>query len=575
MTCSEPRHPKVRTGPIAVVGLLATIACGSSTSPNPNFPSPADPDISQLTMALDRDSLNLIVGDGATIVAHVRDAENQPRMDINVTWEAADSGVASISFTGRIGARAPGHTWIRARYGVLVDSASVTVKAFPGFVEITSVPATVAIDDTVRWSARLIGGQSGRVVHREIVWSVGDPNVASVSATGVLLGRTPGSTTVTARVAGLEASDRLNVMPPRFLEVSAGRAHTCAVTVTGLAYCWGSNEHGELGIGQATPSIPSPVLVSGGLRFHSVQAGSGYTCGVSREQQAYCWGDDSMLELGNPSVGKISTVPVPVSGGHAFAALGTSDMTHTCGITDRGVIWCWGYNRFGMVGNGSTRDEPVPIQVGENEQFSALSVGNSRTCGVTLTGSVVCWGRGGATLFANELVTYEYCGPTPCATNPVTAMTSESFRSVSTGKDHTCALTPDHRLLCWGRNESGQLGTETADSSRTPTPIARDVRFREVSVNAHHSCALALDGRVYCWGSNTEGRLGIGSGADVRVPTPVAGDGPMATVSAGLFHTCAVGADQWVYCWGRGATGALGNRVQGPMMTPSAISMLR
>jgi alpha-tubulin suppressor-like RCC1 family protein len=144
-----------------------------------------------------------------------------------------------------------------------------------------------------------------------------------------------------------------------FASVSAGQNHNCGVTTVGAAYCWGGNSDGELGIGttsgpeQCTIDIygtfacsQAPVAVAGGLRFASVSAGSGYTCGLTPAGAAYCWG-----YLYGPT-------PVALAGGLTFVSL-----DHTCGITTSGVSYCWGDNTVGQLGDGTTASSSVPVKV--------------------------------------------------------------------------------------------------------------------------------------------------------------------------------------------------------------------
>jgi alpha-tubulin suppressor-like RCC1 family protein len=147
-----------------------------------------------------------------------------------------------------------------------------------------------------------------------------------------------------------------------FVSVSPGADHTCGVTASGVAYCWGGNVEGQLGHGtnnaQDVGSPPLPVV--GGIVFGSVSAGSFYTCGVDTDGAAHCWGKDSDQQLGTAS-GTVN-VPAPVFGGHTFASVSTS-WFHTCGLDTDGVAFCWGANEFGQLGTGTTGDRGTPARI--------------------------------------------------------------------------------------------------------------------------------------------------------------------------------------------------------------------
>jgi alpha-tubulin suppressor-like RCC1 family protein len=144
-------------------------------------------------------------------------------------------------------------------------------------------------------------------------------------------------------------------------DVDAGAYHTCAVTTSDRAWCWGNGRGGELGNGQLYLSF-WPRAVAGGLSFHRVSAGYSHTCGESTGDRTYCWGDASLGQLGAGFLVNDALKPVAVAGGLAFKQVSTGS-THTCGKTAAGVAYCWGYNAYGQLGDGTTTDRIVPVPV--------------------------------------------------------------------------------------------------------------------------------------------------------------------------------------------------------------------
>lgn len=185
----------------------------------------------------------------------------------------------------------------------------------------------------------------------------------------------------------------------RFHRVTAGAIHTCGVTVDDRAYCWGYNGSGRLGDGTTTWHS-KPVAVEGGLKFRQVVPGADHTCGVSTDDRAYCWGDNEFGQLGT-GPGEHRT-PAAVSSAARFRQV-LPGLYHTCGVTLSGIALCWGYNGYGQNGDGTASDSRTPVPVAGGLSFAGISTGMQETspfsdgqahhtCGVTTGNRVYCWG---------------------------------------------------------------------------------------------------------------------------------------------------------------------------------------
>jgi alpha-tubulin suppressor-like RCC1 family protein len=249
----------------------------------------------------------------------------------------------------------------------------------------------------------------------------------------------------------------------RFREVTAGGSHTCALTLQFQAYCWGLNQSGSLGDGTTTDHS-TPVPVAGGLRFREVSLGQDHTCGVTPGNRAYCWGSNSQGKIGDGS----TTVPrrltpVAVAGGLRFHEV-TAGGPHTCGVSSSNQAYCWGDNALGQLGDGTSTDRAVPVPVAGGLRFRQMDANEFYfTCGVTQGNRAYCWGwnRDGQ---LGDGTTTDHLTPVPVAGGL-------RFREVAMGAFHTCALTPDHRVYCWGSNEFGQLGDGTTNPSLIPVAV--------------------------------------------------------------------------------------------------------
>jgi alpha-tubulin suppressor-like RCC1 family protein len=330
-----------------------------------------------------------------------------------------------------------------------------------------------------------------------------------------------------------------------FSLVSSG-LHTCGVTTSGAAYCWGRNDFGGLGDGSTTDS-PVPVPVSGGLTFSSVSTWYFHTCGVTTGGAAYCWGLNNGGQLGNGPTTN-SAVPVPVSGGLSFARVSTGQF-HTCGVTPLGAAYCWGAG--GALGNGPSGNSSVPVPVSGGLTFLGVSSGSGYTCGVTTGGAAYCWGGNTFGALGN--------GSTTPALVPVPVAGGLSFSLVRSGGFHTCGVTTSGATYCWGGNFAGQLGTGSTSDSSVPLLVLGGLTFTGVTAGGSHTCGATAVGAGYCWGDNSLGQLGDGSFTSASVPTPVAGGLSFTTGSAGHGHTCGVTTSGAAYCWGANGSGQLGD----------------
>jgi alpha-tubulin suppressor-like RCC1 family protein len=180
-------------------------------------------------------------------------------------------------------------------------------------------------------------------------------------------------------------------------QVSAGYEHSCAITPANQANCWGYGGHGALGNGVPTQSW-EPVLVSDGHPFAMVAAGGDeHSCGVTTSGVAYCWGSNGLGQLGSGSDTIQTLTPVPVAGGLTFSSI-SGGGNHYCGVTTGGAAYCWGYNGYGQLCDGTMTNRNAPVPVLGGITFTSVSAGANHTCGIATSGVVFCWGFGNGIL---------------------------------------------------------------------------------------------------------------------------------------------------------------------------------
>jgi hypothetical protein len=382
--------------------------------------------------------------------------------------------------------------------------------------------------------------------------------------------RTPAQTqppSPTAAPSG--ATDTSVPAAPRAVDIASGRAHSCAVLDTGAVECWGNNDHGQLGSSGANISN-RPLPVAGIRDAWTVTAGWGHTCVLTKSGGVMCWGYNKNGELGNGATAD-SAVPVAVTGlASGVLAIDAGD-DHTCAVTDDGIVYCWGFNQYGQLGDGSTttRAVPVPVPGLGGDHAIAVAAGWGHTCALTSEKNVKCWGNDEyGQLGYGEMEPYRY--------NPMNLAGFErSIDRISADGGQSCALTIYGGIACWGNNKYGQLGDGTADPKTVPTnAVGLEQGMRAVAAGWNHTCGIKIDGGVLCWGWNYYGQLGDGSKASRPTPAAVYGLEGAVKIGLGREHSCAVTSAGAAFCWGRNDAGQLGDGSGAGSQVPVAVAGL-
>lgn len=333
-------------------------------------------------------------------------------------------------------------------------------------------------------------------------------------------------------------------------------------------------------------AIPLNVLIEFG-DVVQIGAGAGYTCAISTVGGVRCWGYNAGGQLGDGTTTDRSSATNVFGLLTGVAAIsvgrGSNQVGHTCALTSAGAVKCWGANESGQLGDGTTTNRLTPVDVvGLGSGVVAIASGGQHTCAVMAGGDVKCWG--------NNLSGQLGDGTQVQRLTPVTVpgLTS-SVVSISASFQHTCVLTSSGGTLCWGANESGEVGDGTTTNRSIPVSVS-SLSSGVLSVSAGgipnqtyigylqggmHSCAVTISGGAKCWGSNRRGQLGNAALLISRLtPFDVTGlTSGVATISTGgsneYFswghsysidaHTCAVTANGGAKCWGANDWGQLGD----------------
>ena len=365
--------------------------------------------------------------------------------------------------------------------------------------------------------------------------------------------------------ACVSTPQRVPGVPP-LASLSAKAYHTCGLTPSGEAWCWGDNSMGQLGDGTSERRA-GPVKVAGNLRFSTISVGSGFTCAVTTGGTAYCWGSGASGQLAQaapetcPGGVACARSPLAIPGrGYTTVAAG---IRHACALDTAGAAFCWGFSLLGETGSpamGETVLPPYPVP-GTNV-FTALVAGDAFTCGLTPAGRALCWGANNRGELGR---TVGSCGSTfgflsSCSPTPGPVATAERFTMLSASSGHVCGITPTGRALCWGDNGQGQLGTGGFEQVNAPVTAQNGMAFAAIGASGAATCGTPVGAASVCWGLNLEGKLGVGTRVDLSTaPLAIEGGRRFVSFAGGQDYVCALDEAGAAFCWGGGRMGQLGS----------------
>jgi alpha-tubulin suppressor-like RCC1 family protein len=522
-----------------------------------------------------------------------------PRTDVSFKYGSGDTAVAVVTSSGLVRARGVGTTTVSVSTCDKTSKVNVTVVSDVASVVVAPTLDSLVAGDSLLLSALALTSGGSPLPGVIFSWTSSATQVATVAAQGdsIAMAHTlaAGNASIQATGQGASAAAQLVVLPRVFLastaqasgSIAAGLKFSCGIISLGRGYCWGLDDHEQLGAVadsscfESTDSTPAdrpcsldPQRFGPNLSFTDVSAGDSSACGVTADGRAYCWGSNEVGQLGNGETGS-GGPPLLVTSALRFTTV-TVRGSHACALATDGAAYCWGQDVFGELGDKRQVNSTTPIPVvvdpvaGNPASFAVISAGSNHTCGITTSGETFCWGLNTKGELGTSATTASCLGGTMmCSDFPiaVSAPAGVTFTTISAGADHTCAIATTGAAYCWGSDSLGQLGTgATGLGGPAPVPVSGGHTFRQITAGNGFTCAVTQSGAAFCWGDNSNLTLGIGpfsgSGGVQAAPVAVAGGLSFARLSAGNSHVCGITLGGAAYCWGSNLYGALGNTLQ-------------
>lgn len=353
------------------------------------------------------------------------------------------------------------------------------------------------------------------------------------------------------------------------------------------------------GVRLANPNLPQRI-----------SAGDGFLC-MYDGSSLKCSGLNDQGQLGDGTATNRSYLQSIADtakvGGPQQLAVGAS---HVCAVSgfgatpSAGLLYCWGDNQYGQLGDGTTSDKSVPTLVANgggfiNADVQAVAVGNNHTCAVTLVGQtpikkLFCWGLNNKGQLGDSSTTNRSSATAVSApfdtTGVLMAPQARMVSGFAAGAEHTCAVADSNPtgVWCWGENSSGQLGNSSTTDSSAPvdtglTGISAGGNTYHGNIVANQDASCVNEAAVMkCWGGNSVGQMGNGGGADVSTPTAVPDNGSFDNgsvqyIAAGGQSICAITSVSpytayKLWCWGLNNTGQLGDGTTSNQNRPTLVA---
>lgn len=293
---------------------------------------------------------------------------------------------------------------------------------------------------------------------------------------------------------------------------------------------------------------PDPVMINFGPAVGALDIRPGSLLMISNSN---CSSGPNYID--NFKIGPVEPQSFIISGGYY----------HTCMVTPTGGVKCWGGNQYGQLGDGTTDDHLTAVDVAcLGDKAVSVSATFYQACALTEHGDVQCWGLNNYGQLGD--------GTNVNRSTPVEVQgLPDDITAVTVGNVHSCALTGNGQVWCWGYNQAGQLGDGTRQDSLSPVQVTGLNPVVGLATGDAHNCAWTADGAAYCWGSNYYGNLGDGTREDQLTPFRVNSlTEPVLAMTAGNGFTCALNASHGVQCWGDNVLGQLGNGSIASSLTP-------
>ncbi|MGG1517754.1 InlB B-repeat-containing protein [Paenibacillus oryzisoli] len=340
-------------------------------------------------------------------------------------------------------------------------------------------------------------------------------------------------------------------------QLATGYYHSAVLLSDGTVWAWGRNEKGQLAYDTGTYST-WPVLIRNLDHVKQIATSIMSNYAIKEDGTLWAWGLNGNGQLGDGTLMN-RTLPVQVSGISGVTAVSTGLGYHVLALKNDGTVWAWGRNDNGELGDGTTTQRQLPVQVVGLTDVVTLVNAGYHSLALKSDGTVWAWGRNsygesGGGISADRTTPYQ--------------VSISGVKAIAAGDHHSMAVKEDGTVWTWGRNTYGTLGDGTTTTRVIPVQVTGLDHVKSVAAGTHFSYALKEDGTVWSWGYNNYGQLGDGTTTTRLSPVQVSGLTDVVALGGGGYNGTAMQSGGEIWAWGYNGYGELGDKTRESRTVP-------
>ena len=342
--------------------------------------------------------------------------------------------------------------------------------------------------------------------------------------------------------------------------------HSLVIKNDNTVWSWGYNSYGQLGVGSYLGSkipvqVGLPVITTINIPADISTWGS-HTLKIDSDGVLWAWGINNQGQLGN---GTNQQEIIPIMQSLTNIVNVASGLQHSLALKNDGTVWSWGGNSYGQLGDGTVIDKNTPLQIPGLYGVVSIAAGFYHSIVLKDDGTVWALGSNGGVVGDGTILK---------RASPVQVINLTNVIAISAGAYYNLACKSDGTVWAWGSNYNGELGDGTNTDRTAPVQVSNLTNIDTIIAGGYHSIALNRNGTIWVWGKNNYGQLGDGTLINKNTPVQIDCITDIISISAGRMHSLAVKTDGTVWGWGFNAVGQLGNGSHSNSVYPVQVSNL-